>query len=369
MSAKNSKASLVYFADITPELLEEDKSLPVKFKRLLKKLNLKDKVRDKKVAIKMHFGGSTGYTTIHPVFLRILVQELKDCGAKSVKAMDGSAEGALARGYTREVLGCPVVSCFGESGKYYYREKIDFKKLDEVYFAGEAVDCDYFIDLSHAKGHGDCGYGGAIKNIAMGIVPDFSRWKIHDLEGFISYHKDKCTFCLKCLKTCKTGAISANREKKEIGFFWHHCTGCKHCVLACQKKALTLEKPDFYDFSRGMAIVTAKFLGKFKPENLLFINFLLNITVYCDCWGFSTPSIVPDIGILASEDIAAVETATLDMIKTENFLPNGIGKNRKLLNNNGHLFEKIHGKNPYLMIKFLKENYSCETNYRIEEIK
>jgi uncharacterized protein len=84
---------------------------------------------------------------------------------------------------------------------------------------------------------------------------------------------------------------------------------------------------------------------------------------------FSTPSLVPDIGILMGSDIAAIETATLDMIKTENLLPSGLPTGRELLDIEGHLFEKIHAKDPYVMVKYLKEYYDCSTEYEIKEVK
>jgi uncharacterized Fe-S center protein len=231
------------------------------------------------------------------------------------------------------------------------------------------MDCDFFIDLSHIKGHGDCGFGGALKNIGMGVVPWQTRSKIHSLEGGIHYDQEKCNFCQKCFQECRYGAIQTDKETKKIKIFFHHCTYCQHCVMICPQKALTMEDRRFEDFAQGMALITAHFLKKFKPENLLFINFLTNITIYCDCWGFSSPAVVPDIGILASDDIVAVETASLDLIKAENFLPGGLPKNKQLLDNKGHLFERIHGKDPYVMIKLLQQEYGGTEKYKIEEIK
>jgi uncharacterized protein len=95
---------------------------------------------------------------------------------------------------------------------------------------------------------------------------------------------------------------------------------------------------------------------------------LTNITMYCVCWGFSSPSLVPDIGILAGEDIAAIDTASLDLVKTENLLPNGLPKNRSL-GEGKHLFEKIHGKDPYIMLSYLREYYPCTPRYEIETVR
>lgn len=362
--------SILLFADAAVESLERNKTLPAKFERMLKRMKLDGRLKDKNVAIKMHLGGDIGFTTINPVFVRILIQTVKDAGARSVKIIDGNdpVQG-IPRGYTREVLGCPVVSCFGQSGKYYRSETIGFRDLDEALLSGEALDSDFFIDLAHVKGHGTCGFGGGLKNIAMGLVPPETRSKIHQLEGGLTIDRDKCVYCLKCFNVCPNEAIQKNDEKKQIAFFFHNCTYCQHCVMVCPEKAITMEDRRFEDFSRGMAFVTAAFLKKFTPENLLFINFLTDITIYCDCWGFSSPDLVPDIGILAGDDLAAIDKASLDMIKTENLLPNGLPKGRKLLDVDGHLFEKIHAKDPYLMIQFLQEYYDCNTEYEVVEVK
>ena len=358
--------SQVYFADINVSRVEHDRTLPAKFGRLLDKFSLDTRVKDKTVGIKMHFGGNTGYTTIHPVFIRILVQKLKDAGAKSVYAMDNDPKEGIARGYTREVLGCEVVSTFGASRKYLYREEINFQKYDYALLGGEAVDCDFYINLSHVKGHGACGFGGALKNIGMGIVPGEIRGKIHGLEGGIAYDRSRCTLCEKCIKECKQGAISRHKEKG-IDFFFHHCVYCQHCILICPNKAISIESRTFENFARGLALTISAFLKKHTPENMLFINFLTDITIWCDCWGMSTAPLVPDIGIVASNDIVAVDTASLDMIKTEDLLPNGMPKGRKLVEGK-HLFEKIHAKDPYVMIKLLKECYGGSMEYELIDV-
>jgi len=180
--AKRTDAAELLFADASVVALEKNKTLPAKFERMLKRLKLKDRVGGKSVAVKMHLGGGIGYTTIHPVFVRILVDALKEAGASSVKIIDGKdPKEGVARGYTEEVLGCPVKNCFGESGKEYTPEEIGFETFDEALFGAEALDVDFFVDFSHIKGHGACGFGGALKNIAMGVIPPETRSKLHRL--------------------------------------------------------------------------------------------------------------------------------------------------------------------------------------------
>ena len=93
----SEKAKLL-FAEAALESLEAEKTLPAKFKRILKKCSLPAKVSGKTVAVKMHLGENIGFTTIHPVFVRILVEALFEAGAKSVKILDGRAQNGLARG-------------------------------------------------------------------------------------------------------------------------------------------------------------------------------------------------------------------------------------------------------------------------------
>jgi uncharacterized Fe-S center protein len=364
---KSSAGAVVHFADAQVSAMEWEKTLPAKFRRMLKGLDLTSRVKGANVGIKMHFGGGIGYTTIPPVFIRMLVEELQAAGAARIRAMDSNPDDGRARGYTCDVLGCEVISTFGGSRKYTVMEPIGYKTLDTVDFGGEALHSDFLVDLSHIKGHGACGFGGALKNIAMGITTSPSRGKLHNLEGGLTYDGEKCSYCLKCYNECKNNAIQRDDKGRKVSFFFHNCTFCQHCVMICPEKAIRMEDRQFKDFAEGMARVTTAFLKHFKPEQLLFINVLTQITMYCDCWGLSTPAVVPDIGILASDDIVAVETASLDLIRTENLLSNGLPKGRTLMEGKGHLFERIHGKDPYEMIRRLQQHYGGSSEYTLRE--
>jgi uncharacterized Fe-S center protein len=366
--AENSTAHLL-FAEAAVEALDATKTHPAKFKRLLQRSSLPEMVNGRRVVIKMHLGSDIGFTTIHPLFVRILIGEIRNAGASSVAVIDGNPPAnGIPRGLTEETLGAPVRSCFGPGGNEFAPQPIGFGSLDEVLFGQTALDADVFVSLAHVKGHGACGFGGALKNIAMGTVPVQSRQKMHRLEGGHIYDAKKCSFCLKCFRSCPNNAIQVNREQRSISFFHHHCTYCQHCVLACPEAAIVMSERKFEDFARGMAMVTNAFLDRYAADRAFFINVLANITMYCDCWGFSSPSLVPDIGILAGQDLAAVDTASLDLIRTENLLPNGLPRNRSALGPGGHLFEKIHGKNPYLMLEYLREARPSALRYEMETV-
>jgi uncharacterized Fe-S center protein len=343
--------SKVYFASAKMSALKADASLPAKFKRMLAGLSLKDMFEGKSVAIKMHLGGNLGYSTIPPTFVRLLVGAVKDAGGHPF-VTDGTnaIPQAKDRGYTEEVLGCPIVPAAGLREKYYTTVPIGYEGLSDVQMCGEIVGADAMIVYSHGKGHGECGWGGAIKNIAMGNVTCKSRGDIHALfNTLFTWNAEACTHCYLCRDNCPAGAISFKDEKLDI--FDHHCRYCMHCVTACPVNAITINEGSAKTFQAGMAHVTKACLDGFEPNRVLYINHVLNVTPFCDCWGFTSPMIVPDVGVLAGTDIAAVEQASIDMIRTEDFIPGSLPHPLEVRDVEGHLFQKIHGKDPYLQVE------------------
>lgn len=356
----------ILFAASTFDKYDENATLPAKFSRLIDQMAMEDVVKDKWTALKMHLGRKIGYSTVHPLFVKILVDKLKSYGAK-VFITDQIVGEASTRGYNEEYLGVPIIAAGGVMDKYAYHQRVDFKGLKHIDIAGHIHDAEVMIDFSHAKGHGSCGFGGACKNIAMGCVMDRTRQEIHNLEGGIAWDKSLCTHCELCLQSCSR---NANRfdAKKQYKILYHHCTYCQHCVKVCPADALRVTGQNYADFQKGMALCTEKVLGTFAPGHVFYLNFLLNITALCDCWGFTTPAIVPDLGIMAGTDIVAIERASLDAIKMENFLPQGIPA-KHIMGNEGHLFERLHGKNPFVQLEELAKLGLGSQDYRLIEVE
>lgn len=358
------------FARYHPVDLEPRNSIGAKWIRLLDKLPLKSIVEKKRTAIKLHLGGGTGFTTVHPFFVRKLVEKVQAAGARLVFATDTpwAVFTAHERGYSHDTIGCPLVAATGAADKYFYTKPIKppFKALKEVQLAGEIVDAEALIDVSHVKGHGACGFGGASKNLSMGCVTGKTRAVIHGLEGGLVWSRRKCIHCNKCIRNCPNHAMSFNQEK-QLNIFFHHCKLCQHCALICPKQAIRILGGAYRDFQHGMALATTKVLKTFDKQRVLFINFLNNITVYCDCWGMSGPAIVPDVGILAGRDICAIEQASLDMIRTEDLIPGTLPKGWKV-GPKGHLFERIHSKDPYVVLEYLEKLKQGSRKYRITEV-
>lgn len=344
----------ILFADAHVPRIDRNLSLPAKFGRLLDQTDFEARFKGKRVAIKMHVGGDIGFYTIHPLFVRMVVDAVKKAGGTPFLT-DGtfSTDSAVARGYTNEVVGARVVGAGGEHDHYFYTKTTDVPGLPEVHICGNVADADALLVLSHGKGHGHTGFGGAIKNIAMGCVAYKTRGSIHALmaAGF-EWDGEICSHCGQCISGCPTGAIQFDSNDK-IAINEHFCRYCMHCTRSCPEEALKMEQPEekFKLFQAGMAAVVKQTLSFFEPIETYYINVMMNITPLCDCWGFSTRPLVPDIGIFAGSDIVAIEQASIDSIKTENLIPGTLPDQLCPPGTEGHLMQRIHGKDPYEQVR------------------
>ena len=136
--------------------------------------------------------------------------------------------------------------------------------LSENLVGAHFADYDGFLVLSHFKGHQMAGFGGALKNISIGMA---SR------EGKLLIH-----------------SAGTNRES------W--------------SSAATS------DFLESMADSCKAVLA--AQPNMLFVNVMNNLSVDCDCDSNPAPSKMADIGILASADPVALDQACVDLVYASN---------------------------------------------------
>ncbi|MCW4052619.1 MAG: DUF362 domain-containing protein [Candidatus Bathyarchaeota archaeon] len=357
-------------------------TLGAKVDKILELLDFSTIEKRDKVAIKMHLGFLDGYQTVPVFFVRRIVKAVLAAGGWPFITDNPTAVyNAVDRGYTQETCGCPLIPATGIKDGYTNTVSIDFKNVDKLEMSGVLHDADALIDLTHAKGHASCGYGGAIKNLAVGGYAAKSRWeKIHGVENSVSYwDSEKCSpeHAQKLVETCPYKALKYDAEKHKLTLGMFACANqnCMECLETDKEVGCLQIKPEFFAiFQELLAISTKKVLETFDENKRFFLNFLLQVIPHCDCMGMAQPTVVPEIGVLGGRDIVAIENATLDLISRTGLIEASIPPYFKHVNLDPdaklHPFERLWGsmKNPYLAIRFAEELGLGTSQYEIIEI-
>lgn len=276
-------------------------------------------------AIKLTFGerGSDGF--ISPVFVRQVVDKVKEKGANPFLTdtntlYSGSRHNAvdhlltaLEHGFDYTVTGAPLIIADGLRSENVTEVQIDKKHFSKVKLAKDIVSADSAIVLSHFKGHEMAGFGGAIKNLAMGGAPAVGKKEQHALKIIVD--QAKCVGCGKCGAVCPEKAITVSNKKASVGA--DKCIGCGECLTVCPVKAAGMDwATNLTAFLERMTEYGYGF-AKAHENRIGYINFLLNITPDCDCASWSDAPIVPDIGILASTDPVAIDQVSFDLVNKQ----------------------------------------------------
>jgi hypothetical protein len=170
------------------------------------------------------------------------------------------------------------------------------------------------IVLSHIKGHELAGFGGPIKNLAMGCAPPAGKQAQHCARPL--YVLEKCTGCGRCVPVCPGDAITLDKTRNGQRARIDHacCIGCFECMTICPSNAIEVDwETEIPEFIERM-VEYAFGVVKGKEQKTGYMNFLLRITPDCDCVPWSDVSIVPDIGILASRDPVAIDAASSELV-------------------------------------------------------
>jgi uncharacterized Fe-S center protein len=372
----------VYFGSIQQGRDSFFAALAVKLDKIMELLDFSTIEKRDKVAIKMHLGFEDGFQTVPVFFVRRIVKAIKQVGGYPFVTDNPTAVyNAVDRGYTQETCGCPIIPIAGVKEGYTNTVDIGYKNVKELDMCGALYDADALVDLTHSKGHACCGYGGAIKNLALGGYSASSRWnKIHGVEETVNYwDSKKCSpkHAEKLVDACPYKALKYDEKKHKLSLLMFACRNqlCLECLKADAGVDCLKIKPEFFAvFQELMAIAAKKVLETFSEDKRFFLNFALQITPHCDCLGMAQPSVVRDIGVLGSRDIVAVEVATLDLIARAGLIEQAIPPYLKHVNLdqsvNLHPFERLWGsmKSPYLVTKFAEQQELGSQNYKLIEV-
>ncbi|HUL37515.1 MAG TPA: DUF362 domain-containing protein [Thermodesulfobacteriota bacterium] len=325
--------SSVFFSDLK---VQSGKTLLDKVDILLDRADLKVKIREKDlVAIKLHFGEKGNTAFVRPIFLRRVVDRVKELKGKPFLTdtntlYTGSRSEAVSHlttafenGFTESVINAPIVIADGLRGNNATKVRIDKPIFKNVSIAREIDMADALITVTHFKGHELSGFGGALKNLGMGCS---SR------EGKLSQHSNispkvkgkSCKSCERCLSWCAQEAISMQapqsgvETKQAIAFIDpKKCVGCGECILTCPSGAIQIQWNEGIPIFQKKMVEHAYGAVQKKKGKTLYLNFLTQISPACDCYGYSDAPIVNDVGILSSGDPVAIDQASVDLVNKQ----------------------------------------------------
>lgn len=372
--------SRVYFINARVEKFDYQYSVEGRLEGILEKLNLRKYfAEDELVPIKMHLGNPGAHHTIRPNFVRVVVDQLKKIKTKpfitdSVRIKGYEyLETANRMGFNPMSIDAPVVIADGIFGSDSIKVKAG-DLLKDLFIPSAIYDASSMMVLSHVKGHIDSSYGGAIKNLAMGCVsavPRGCKWseggrgKMHFQMGeLMAWKEDICTFCAICAHNCPMDAIMV--EGKSLVVDDDKCWRCGRCVRVCPEGALIVPL-SMENFSIALAESTQAVLSTFKPGKVFYINFLFDLQPECDCMSMSDTPVVQDQGILLSDDIVAIDKASLDLITQAKPLPQSKAENL-VIKEGMDVFSLLHGKDSKTQIETAEKFGLGTSDYQIIDV-
>lgn len=314
-------ASIVYFA--ADHARSESNNKASKVERICDALNLKKIVKKKEpCAIKLHFGEYGNDTHIRPQFARRVVDKVKAAGANpfltdTSTLYSGMRHNAVdhlnlayLHGFAPATVAAPVIIADGLQGENEVPVRVNLRHFREVLIAGAIRNASSMVVLSHYKGHEMAGFGGAIKNLAMGGASVSGKREQHATH--VQVNEAVCIGCGRCVKVCPQHALSLIDKKSHVDI--SKCIGCFECMTVCPTHAIEIDwATEMQPFVERL-VEYAYGAVQGKEKRTCYISFVLNVTPDCDCAPWSDTNLVSDIGILGSTDPVALDQACLDLV-------------------------------------------------------
>lgn len=220
-----------------------------------------------KTAVKLHSGEKGNQNYIRPEFVKAIVEKVDGTVVECNTAYEG------ARNTTERHI--KLMEEHGWS-KYFDVDILDAEGPDKVLeipegkvikkdYVGKNIDkYDSMLVLSHFKGHPMGGYGGALKQLSIGVASGKGKLYIHCIGN-------------------ENGSYDEMFRVDQIKFL------------------------------EAMAD-SASAVAKYFENKIVYINIMCNLSVDCDCCATAEDPCMKDIGVLASLDPIAIDQACLDLI-------------------------------------------------------
>ncbi|MHA1974784.1 MAG: DUF362 domain-containing protein [Candidatus Hodarchaeales archaeon] len=301
------------------------------------------------VAIKTHFGSRNQTRHLRPMYIRKIVDLVREAGgipwvmegvglgwdAKNPEITMSNGPGfvflAARHGFSTGTMNAPVIMDDGTVGTdVFYVNNDKGKYIKRVAMAMGLRTADKVIITAHFKGHDGAGFGGALKQLGIGCVGVEGKGAAHWGGSGNIYVKnaDNCIGCGNCLRICPYECLSLD-ENNKIVLDNTNCIACTMCFAKCHY-GKNLEKERVFALKRRIPSVeqvermmdnAAGVMKGIGRDRVRFINIAIDITAHCDCMSAGEHLLVPDIGILYSEDPIAIDQACVDLVTQSKGMP------------------------------------------------
>ncbi len=247
--------SKVYFTkEITPE-------------NVVKMYEMLGKELPGKVAIKLHSGEKGNQNYLRPEFVKAIVERVNGTVVECNTAYDGARNTTKRHQKLMEEHGWSkyfTVDIMDGEGPDKVLEIPNGKVIQKDYVGKNIDNYDSMLVLSHFKGHPMGGYGGALKQLSIGVASGHGKSYIH-------------------------------------------CVGNENGTFE------DMFHVDQNKFLEAMAD-SASAVAKYFENRIVYINVMCNMSVDCDCCSVAEDPCMKDIGILASLDPIAIDQACIDLV-------------------------------------------------------
>ncbi len=244
------KATVYFSRTISPE-------------KVLELYKLVGKELPGKVAVKVHSGEKGNQNFLRPDFWKNIIDDIGGTIVECNTAYEGKRnttrkhrELLNAHGWNRHF----PVDLLDAAGPDLELAIPNGKVIKRNFVGKDIANYDSMLVLSHFKGHPMGGYGGALKQLSIGVASSYGKAYIHG---------------------------AGDPEK-----IW---------------------TSDHDSFLESMADAAGSVVDYFQG-NLVYINVMKNMSVDCDCCAVAEDPCIADIGVLASTDPIAIDQACIDLV-------------------------------------------------------
>lgn len=268
-----------------------------------------------RVAVKLSTGEAGNNNYLKPALIKELVQKVKGTIVECNTAYAGARNTTEAHRQLIKEHGFADIAEVDimDSDGVLHLSVQGGKHLKENIVGSHVKNYDFMMVLTHFKGHPMGGFGGALKNIAIGVASSDGKANIHTAGAL--------------QKACGWQSVEEGRFMKLSG-------------------------PDHNAFIESMAEAAKSVSDYFDHgKRMLYLSVMNNMSVDCDCVAHPAEVDMKDIGILASLNPVALDQACVDLIYKA---PDGLS-----------LIERIQSRNGELILEHAQDIGFGERHYRL----